>query len=52
MKEIIEAKIKQTKIDYNDYGLYSNEEYNGRINALEEVLNVFSLSQRKIKPKK
>ena len=38
MKNIIEAKIKETEQDYNLMGLYSNEEYAGRMSALKELL--------------
>lgn len=38
MRNIIEAKIKETEQDYNLMGLYSHEEYVGRIMVLKELL--------------
>lgn len=50
MKNIIEAKIKETEQDYNLMGLYSHEEYVGRIMVLKELLNLCNLSEMKKKP--
>jgi len=49
MKNIIEAKIKETEQDYNLMGLYSHEEYVGRLMALKELLNLCNLSEMKKK---
>lgn len=38
MKAIIKAKMQETEIDYNLMGLYSHEEYVGRIMVLKELL--------------
>jgi hypothetical protein len=38
MRNIIEAKIKETEQDYNLMGLYSNDYYAGRIMAFKELL--------------
>ena len=38
MRNIIKAKIKETEQDYNLMGLYSHEEYVGRMSALKELL--------------
>ena len=51
MKNIIEAKIKQTEQDYNLMGLYSHEEYVGRIMVLKELLNLCNLNEIKKKSK-
>lgn len=50
MKNIIEAKIKETEQDYNLMGLYSHEEYVGRIMVLKELLNLCNLNEMKKKP--
>jgi hypothetical protein len=42
MKAIIEAKMQETEIDYNLMGLYSHEEYAGRIGALKELLAILN----------
>jgi hypothetical protein len=48
MKEILIAKWKETKEDYNTLGLYTYEEYNARLDILRELLslcnNTISLS--------
>ena len=49
MKNIIEAKIKETEQDYNLMGLYSHEEYVGRIMVLKELLNLCNLNEMKKK---
>jgi hypothetical protein len=49
MKNIIEAKIKVTEQDYNLLGLYSHEEYVGRIMVLKELLNLCNLHEMKKK---
>ena len=49
MKNIIEAKIKVTEQDYNLLGLYSHEEYVGRIMVLKELLNLCNLDEMKKK---
>lgn len=38
MKAIIKAKMQETEIDYTLMGLYSHEEYVGRIMVLKELL--------------
>lgn len=38
MRNLIEAKIKETEQDYNLMGLYSNDYYAGRIMAFKELL--------------
>lgn len=50
MKEIIKAKMQETEIDYNLMGLYSHEEYTGRIMVLKELLNLCNLNEMKKKP--
>lgn len=40
MKEIIEAKIEETKEEYNTLGLYTYEEYIGRLSAFRELLSL------------
>lgn len=40
MKEIIEDKIKKTKIDYDVLGLYSYEQYESRLITLREILSL------------
>lgn len=50
MKEIIKAKMQETEIDYNLMGLYSHEEYVGRIMVLKELLNLCNLNEMKKKP--
>ena len=49
MKAIIEAKIKETKEDYNLRGLCSFEEYSGRISAFNELLYLCNLNEMKKK---
>jgi hypothetical protein len=39
MKEILIAKWKETKEDYNTLGLYTYEEYNVRLDILRELLS-------------
>jgi hypothetical protein len=46
MKNIIEAKIKQTEQDYNLLGLYSHEEYVGRIMVLKELLSIIDKEEK------
>ena len=38
MRELIKDLIKETEIDYHVLGLYSNEEFAGRIGAFSRLL--------------
>jgi len=40
MRAIIEDLLRQTEIDYNELGLYTNEEYLSRIITLRELLSL------------
>jgi hypothetical protein len=44
MEEIIKAKIEETKEEYNTLGLYTHEEYVGRISAFNELLSLYRYS--------
>lgn len=40
MRNIIEAKIEETKEDFEQYGLYCHEVYSGRMSVLKELLAI------------
>jgi hypothetical protein len=42
MRNIIETMIEETKQEFEQYGLYSHEEYAGRIGALKELLAILN----------